>query len=45
MVLVVFPAGLLVAGLLWRKQQGLLGNLAGVYLLVWRCSWEMRRVF
>jgi hypothetical protein len=30
MVLVVFPVSLLVAGLLWRKQQGMLGNLAGM---------------
>jgi hypothetical protein len=33
MILVVFPAGLLVAGLLWRKQQGLLGNLAGMAVI------------
>ena len=33
MVLVVFPAGMLVAALLWRKQQGLLGNLAGMAVI------------
>jgi hypothetical protein len=30
MVVVVFPVGLLVAFALWRKHQGLLGNLAGM---------------
>src|SRR6187397_1887600 len=35
MVLVVFPAGLLVAALMWRKQQGLLGNLAGMAVIFW----------
>jgi len=30
MVLVAFPLSLFVAGLLWRKQQGMLGNLAGM---------------
>jgi len=30
MVLVAFPLSVLVAALLWRKQQGMLGNLAGM---------------